>query len=152
MYLHFKSGFVEVDQWDGTMTGDAEHDGVLSSIGKHPIPIVVRSRTRSTLVHMATLFLHHYPGAPLSGKYVYESPKGWDYEFRSYYTKDEFACIMTQIVMDLDYRNFKSWTAEHAPAQRELAGDIWHVAHQQVREPRILGGGLPRVPKKRGGS
>jgi hypothetical protein len=126
MYLHCKAGFVEADRWDGSPIPLATHQRAVRRLlvadrkGGCKV-IVMRSREEATLVQLVR-------GVGRKVK-VYESPVGWDYEWRAYVTDAEFGTILYHVVAGLDYRNFKSWTTKWAPDQHGLALDIWHAAH-----------------------
>lgn len=124
MYLHTKYGFVEVDAWDGQplplKTHQREVDGLLL---RSPVVVVVRSRQRRTIAAL----LDFAPSD--TDRKIFKSPPGWDYEYRVYLTPDEWAMVMARIALDLDYRNFKSWTTKNSPKQHALAHAIWHAAH-----------------------
>jgi hypothetical protein len=76
-----------------------------------------------------------------------EVPEAWDYQFRMYVTRTEWGLCLAMVADDIDYRNFKSWTSTHAPAQYELAKDIWTVALDASKrggKPRKTGIGTKR--------
>ncbi len=120
MYLQCKFGFIEADAWDGDRIPDADHEATRKKAGKSVV--VVRSRSRLTLSMLLTAL-------PDNRRVVLESPKGWDYAFRSYVSTREFCQILALVAMGLDYRNFKSWTQANTPTQAQMAMDIWHAAH-----------------------
>ena len=139
MYLHTKYGFVEADLWDGAAIPNKLQSSALdaalaatSCVGAKVV--VARSRYKQTLVDLVALlgsaarFIGSVEPEPIE---VLASPQGWDYEFRCYLTTAEFAGILSMVVVNLDYRNFKTWCSKHQGAvQYKLASDIWHAAHK----------------------
>ena len=126
MYIHCKQGFVEADRWDGQKLSIRAHQQALLKIkAKGDTPIVLRSRESETLEGLLAL-------AGIKRK-VYDSPPTWDYQFRAYVGAREWGTIMTAVSLDLDYRNFKSWSGRNR-TRSGLAHDIWHVAHKARRE------------------
>lgn len=129
MYLQCKHGFVECDRWDGTLTNHPVHDaGIVNATRRGgKIVIVVRSRSEGTIAELLKL-------AGIKVK-RYTSPPDWDYPFRVYLTGGEFQRMITAVVAQIDYRNFKNWCASNSPEQSKLARDIWHAAHAAGRVP-----------------
>jgi hypothetical protein len=122
MYLHCKRGFVEADRWDGSKIPDAaQHKAVKQCKRDGGTVIVVRSRELETL---QTLL-----GDVGISRPTFESPPGWDYQFRAYVTIDEWARVLAGVAFGLDYRNFKSWTSSHRPDDHRLAFKIWQAAY-----------------------
>lgn len=120
MYLHCKRGFVEADRWDGSPIPDPAQQKVVQRIRRGgAIVVVARSRERSTLVELLD-------AVRIAGT-IFESP-GWDYPFRVYLAVEDWACVLAGVALELDYRNFKSWTGAHRPDQHHLAYDIWQAA------------------------
>jgi hypothetical protein len=130
MYLQCKHGFIEADCWDGKDIPVLRGQEALCK--KHRIALshaaafadgdggvmVVRSRDSATIQGLGI-----EPGA------VLESPKGWDYPYRVYLTKQQFKVLLSLVVDDCDYRNFKSWCHVNKPEDSALAHDIWKVAY-----------------------
>lgn len=123
MYLQCKQGFIEADRWDGQRISIKEHQLVIDKLmrRKHGFVVVLRSREQSTLSELV--------GRIAPKRQVFQSPPGWDYEWRAYVTSTEWAQIMSTIVGDLDYRNFKNWCSANKPKDRQMAYDVWHAAH-----------------------
>ena len=132
MYLHCKVGFVEADAWDGGKI--AGHEDILAGIAAagHTV-VVVRSREADTLTALCDSLPRFYAAGAMPRIDVLPSPPEWDYEFRVYLTAVEWALVLGRVAMDLDYRNFKSWTTAHAPEQHGLAHDIWSAANRAQR-------------------
>lgn len=130
MYIQCKQGFIEADRWDGQRIPVEAHQKVVERLAKKPnqTVIVLRSRERATLADLV--------GRVADRRKVYESPQGWDYQFRAYVTSGEWAAILSTIVGDLDYRNFKSWCTANKPKDHRLAHDIWHAAHDAGKVTR----------------
>jgi hypothetical protein len=128
MYIHFKSGFVEADRWDGTPIPHPRMQEVVDKISHRGVKnvreaavIVCRSRQRGTLIAVCLL-------AGCGSRPVFDSPADWDYEHRLFLTAEEWGRALTEAALGLDYRNFKSWTLQEAPEQNHLAHSIWEVA------------------------
>lgn len=126
MYLHTKYGFVEADRWDGAALPLPAHQREVDAVAARALGgvIVVRSRQRRTIASL----LEFVATDDVTRK-IFKSPADWDYEFRAYLTADDWATVMARIALDLDYRNFKSWTTAKSPKQHKLAHAIWHAAH-----------------------
>jgi hypothetical protein len=115
MYIHCKTGFLEVDRWDRSPIPLADHQKYIKRLVKnegHPI-FVVRSRQEST---MKALF---GPAA------IFESPPDWDYRYRTYLSYMGLTLLFVRIADSLDYRNFK---ASCPTDQSQLAHKIWKDA------------------------
>jgi len=132
VYLHCKTGFFEVDRWDGSPVGREDHQAAIDELraGGAVEIAVVRCRDRAQLRDL----LKHF--APRQAR-IWKSPPRWDYPFRVYLTLAEWASTMASVAAGLDYRNFKSWTKANAPAQAALAYDIWGVAERAGRADRF---------------
>jgi hypothetical protein len=132
VYIHCKSGFFEVDRWDGTPFESASHQKEVDKLrdGGDEI-VVVRTRRWEALVEL----LERYTQVK---RRIWESPAGWDYQFRAYLTRCEWAATMSRIAMDLDYRNFKSWITKNGREQHDLALRIWQAAHDTVSAGRYV--------------
>lgn len=140
MYIHCKKGFVEADRWDGDMPNEPTHASILAELAKSEQEIVVcRSRRMDTLWTLCSKLPRFNAKGILPRIEVLASPPGWDYQYRVYLLKAEWGAVLTQIAMDLDYRNFKSYAARSAPQENRLAHDIWHAA-SHVAEPVKLKG------------
>lgn len=154
MYVQCKAGFVEADRWDGSPIPNAAQQAAVRRIRRgarnQPV-IVVRSRERATLLHLLVTGM-------VPRRKIYQTP-AWDYEWRVYMSAREWAGVLGAVVMDLDYRNFKSWTTANKPQDHRLAHDIWHVAHEDgirkttaARAPGLYPDPRqPRQPLPRGG-
>ena len=132
MYLMVKSGFFEVDRWDGSPVPEPQHQAEIEelvamgrSMGVEGIA-VVRCRHQAELVAL----LRRYSTRQHR---IWKSPPGWDYEWRAYLTLAEWAAVMAQVGADLSYRNFKSWCHGSAPWQAELAHAVWTAAFTDAR-------------------
>jgi hypothetical protein len=161
MYMQCKQGFVEADRWDGQRLTIQAHQTQVNRLRRRSpsgAVVVVRSREQATLVDLVGLLtcrVQHMPKA--RPRKVYPSPPGWDYEWRVYVTAEEWGQILTSVALGLDYRNFKSWTTRHKPADHRLAHDIWHVAHEDgvrkardARQPAVGRSALARGPVQPG--
>lgn len=125
MYLQCKHGFIEADRWDGTPIPIETHMRAIKKLVGGVI--VLRSRRFKTLQKLNKSIRRNVR--------IWKSPKGWDYEFRSYVTMNEFTLILMDAVFDIDYRNFKNWTHSHDKDHAELALDVWHAAHKMAVTP-----------------
>ena len=132
MYLHCKHGFVEADRWSGADIPG--HGDVLAGVAAagHAV-VVVRSRDADTLTALCATLPRARAAGVMPRIDVLVSPPDWDYEFRVYLTAVEWAQVLARVALELDYRNFKSWTTANAPEQHRLAHDIWHAASDRAR-------------------
>lgn len=130
MYIQFKDGFVEADRWDGNRAMPADHLAAISrAVANDGRVIVVRSRERATIKRVI-----ERTHGPCRWIEIFNTPE-WDYEFRCYLGAGEWCAALLSIAMDIDYRNFKAWSAKNStPARSDLASEIWHAA--QVTRPR----------------
>ncbi len=150
MYIQCKQGFVEADRWDGQRIPIQAHQRAVYRLRRRSPSqsvVVLRSREHATLVALLALGADQAAGG-CRGRKVYESPAGWDYQFRAYVTAEEWGWILGEVALGLDYRNFKSWTTAHKPKDHKLAHDIWHAAHDAARPPMPVMGPWPRTMAK----
>lgn len=148
MYVQFKQGFIEADKWDGSPIPDENQQKLVNFISDKSggEVIVVRSREDSTLTWMLAQMFNL--GKPVCTGWkiqnvVFVTPD-WDYEYRIYVSKKQFALLLGSVVTELDYRNFKSWTKkESSKARQKLAADIWQAGYSanaydlQARQERL---------------
>jgi len=134
MYLHFKDGFIEADRWDGQLTPDATVNRSLmralalsGELGLMGRVVVARAREALPLRAMVAAI------GVADEVDVLRSPDGWDYEWRAFLPAEHFAEFMSSVALDLDYRNFKNYCGDWAPAQKPLAYAVWDAAHRSVR-------------------
>lgn len=138
MYLHSKHGFVEADAWDGTPMALPEHQSEVEAVASVTgTVIVVRSRRNDTIAELIRNLPRAHGGGVVPQIKIYESPAGWDYEWRAYLTPIEWGGCMTSVAMELDYRNFKHTMQAHTPREYPLAKAIWQAAHTHVERERF---------------
>ena len=128
MYLHCKTGFYEVDRYQNTpIDACAMAEGGAKEYRPETDDIIVRARTREDLERLLEL----YADDPMTVSPILHTPQ-WDYQWRVYMSEASWALMMSTIAYDLDYRNFKAWTSNHAPDQHRLAYAIWEAgAHER---------------------
>lgn len=138
MYLHCRYGFVEADAWDGAtipVAAQQQEAAALAAAGAGSV-IVVRSRRQDTLLDLVEGLPRFASGGVLPELMIYESPPGWDYEWRCYLTATEWGACLTRVAMGLDYRNFKHTMQDESPTEYPLALAIWQDAHRFVERER----------------
>jgi hypothetical protein len=140
MYIQYKHGFIEADRWDGNMDMPLEHvDAICAAhasidaktIARSVIPlvvpvIVVRSRDHETIDDVLTTLRCQVTHSRIVLRF--HTPE-WDYPWRAYVTVHEWARVLADVALGIDYRNFKKWCAAHANERDQyLAHAIWRAA------------------------
>jgi hypothetical protein len=108
MWIFSKVGFFSVVQ------ADPRKD--------QPLQLMVRARVADDLHALRSRY------APELGPTLHNA--GTDYPYRAIITREGWAVAMSQIALDLDYRNFKNEVeARQGPARHDLYAKVWGVMY-----------------------
>ena len=84
--------------------------------------LTVRSRVREDLVALQA--------SVLPGMWAIQENAGSDYRFRALAPRKEVAAAMAEMVMQLDYDNFKNAVAKRQGKPRaQVYGEVWNVLY-----------------------
>jgi hypothetical protein len=86
-----------------------------------PDILVVRSRVAADIEKISASYFNHQV-------ILYDANR--DYPYRFFVPKMAFASSAYDIVMDIDYKNFKSMIHEqNEPVRDEAYGEVWRILH-----------------------